>query len=121
MNLTIENFRDHPSRRYEPLQRIHFFEGEFLLSDPANLLRIRLLSLDTGNLGDPYESLVTLQYLLLHPKADRETQVMELTYNSAANLAVFCSTNQIELEVSSSLSSHKEYIKRLEWWHRAKE
>lgn len=115
MTLVIENFRDHPARKYESLQRIHFFEGKFLLSDAANLFKINLLSLDTGNLGEPYESLVTLHYTLADPDPHQTAYVIELEYDSAAELAVFCKANQIELEISTSLSLDKKYIKRLKW------
>lgn len=109
----IENFRDHPSLKYEPVERIYLFEGRLVLADYAQLLHISPTGLDTDNLGDPYESIVRLSYRDCFEPADAEPMYMLIDYREAVLLLQLCQKHDFDLPVSKDLAANKMFTDSL--------
>lgn len=102
----IENFRDHPSRKGDEIERIYRLNGLFYLANAEKLQQIVLEKLAYDNMGEPFRELARLYYQ--KPKTG-EKDDMQISNDDAAQLLFFCRSESIDLDIHGELERNREF------------
>lgn len=63
MNKVFENYRDHPTLRYNGLRLVFKIDDKVFLIEDGIVKHIKVVSIQETNIGEPYKKLVRLTYI----------------------------------------------------------